>query len=292
MNPQNVEEIVKYNGPDRVVHFTDYLLERATNTKTSKCFLSGFPQFDKKTGGLEVGEVIVVSGHRKAGKTLFAESWIKAMAQKSPDAKALILSFEVQTEKLLVKYMNHPELSLYVPMTLQTMDFEWLRTKCAEAKYKYNCRIVMIDHLHFMVDFSDKHNMGLNIGGFMRRLKFDIANNLGLAVILLAHQGQPREGREPSVDTLRDSSTIGQESDATIIVMRQENYTEKEIDELELKRGSEVAAMVRPPLTLGEAEADPYSAGLATIKVDCHRRTGTYQWKKLFQKRGEFLAEI
>lgn len=286
---KSVDEAINYAGPDRVVHFTQYLLDKAGQANRSKSFSCWFEKFDKAVGGLDTGQVVVITGYTKNGKTLFAESWVRSMARKDPSAKAMILSFEVQAEKMLIKYMNEESLPVHVPMELQTMDFDWLKRRCMEAKFKYGCRIILIDHLHFLVDMQTKQNMSLNIGAFMRRLKKDIAIDLDLAVILIAHQGQPKEGQDASLSNIRDSSFVGQESDSTIIVSRRKNLDAVEMVDAVNKLG-DAADILRPPADA--FQDDPFSSGLAVVKVACHRKTGVYDWKKMFQKRGDFLVEV
>lgn len=289
-NVNEIDGLIKYGGTDRVVHFTEYLLEKASQGSSSSRFASGYKNFDEKMGGIETGEVVVVSGHRKEGKTLFVESWVRNMGKLNPNAKTVMFSYEVQPDRLLAKYVKDDTTPIYLPMELKTMDFEWLLKRCSEAKYKYNAKIIMIDHLHFQVDMNTKQNMSLNIGAYMRRLKKDIALDLNLAVILIAHQGQPREGKEASIDGIRDSSFVAQESDATIIVSRRKNFTALEVRDIELKTGEEISALLKPPENMDEI--DEYSSGLAIVTIECHRRTGVYHWKKLFQKRGEFMEEV
>lgn len=284
-----IQDHITYAGPDRVVHYTEYLAEKAGRAKSSFNFKSGFESFDASCG-LETGEVVVVTGNTKNGKTLFAESWLHQMARNNAAAISAIFSFEVQTEKLLQKYVPSGDVGVYVPLELKSMDFDWLRKRCAEAKYKYNCRIVLIDHLHFLVDMETKQNMSLNIGAFMRRLKKEIALDLDLGVILIAHQGQPKEGREASLSNIRDSSFVSQEADAVVVVSRRENLSELDIAEIASRDGDWKAEQLKAPPT--GAYDDKYSAGLAVVKVEVHRRTGVFGWKKLFQKRGEWMVEV
>lgn len=282
-----LKELVSYEGKDRVVHFTDYLLARANIDTGVKRFKSDFLYFDEKCG-LETGEVVVLSGYTKAGKTLFAESWCRSMSRNNKNAKPLILSYEVQAEKMLAKYVNDSELPIYVPMGLEAMDFNWLKNRCLEAKLKYGCSIVLIDHLHFLVDMAMKQNMSLNIGGFMRRLKHEIAIGLNMAVLLIAHQGQPKEGQDPSLGNIRDSSFVAQESDATIVIWRRENFAPIDFAELAKKYGEERVKN----LGLIDQGEDKYSSGLSMVKIACHRRTGVMDAKKLFRKHGNFLEEV
>ena len=276
-------EIIKYSGDDRVLHFADYLKEKELSGLNSRCFKSGFSSFDAKLGGIESGEVVVVSGRAKNGKTLFAESWINSLEKSNEDTAALILSFEVQAQKLFQKYTNNPEKRLYLPRELRTMDYNWLKDRCLESKLKYGCQIVLIDHLHFMVDMNTKQNMSLNIGAFMRMLKKEIANDLDMAVILIAHQGQMDKKQDAGIDSIRDSSFVGQESDSIVIVSRRKDFNSDEIGEMD--------EMQKMKLPLKDFE-DEYSQGLALVTIERTRRTGTYEYKKLFIKRGEFLEEF
>jgi replicative DNA helicase len=288
------EEIVAYDGPDRVTHFTDHLLAKAA-LPTGKMFGCGFESFDAHMKGLKTGEVVVITGKKKNGKTLFAESWIRSMMKKDPAAKAVIFSYEMPAEDLLVKYMQDDTLPLYLPMSLETMDFDWLYKRCLESKLKFNCRIVLIDHLHFMVDMNTKQNMSLNIGAFMRRLKHDIAMGLHMSVILIAHQSSLREDQEASSDSMRDSSFIGQECDSVIVVSRKKNYTEDELTKIsnnDFNKYQQIQTRNMIVQPLSDGEDNPYSAGFATVKISVNRRTGVFDWKKVFQKSGDFLEEI
>jgi replicative DNA helicase len=211
---------------------------------------------------------------------------------KNSDAKAVYFSFEVQPERMLVKYIHDENLPIYLPSMLETMDFNWLKNRILEAKLKWGCNIVLIDHMHFMVDMSTKQNMSLNIGGFMRKLKQEIAIGLNMAVILIAHQGQPKEEKEASIHGLRDSSFVAQECDAVVVVSRRQNMSTKDLATYREKYGEERLSKFFPPALTGYDIEDEYSAGLAVVKVACHRRTGVYDAKKMFKKVGNFMEEI
>lgn len=284
-----IEEAINYQGKDRVVHFTEYLELKKSSQAGRKSFMSHFSSFDKAMGGLKTGQVIVISGHRKEGKTTFAESWIRSMASVDEEAKAVILSYEMPPEELLLKWKDDPNVPVYIPLELESGNFEWIFKRCLEAKYKFNAKIVLIDHLGFVVDMSTR-NYSVNIGAFMRRLKAEIALKHNLAVILLVHQTQPKEGQEASVDSLYGSVTIGQDSDATVIVSRRENLNKVELMDFIAKAGADKVHLVTPP-ALADAD-DPSSARLSIVKIDCHRATGVRKWKKLFRKNGEWMEEI
>jgi replicative DNA helicase len=280
-----------YQGPDRIVHFTEFLKAKAASGQGIIRFESRFEKFEQQLQGLETGEVAVVTGYAKNGKTLFAESWLRSMTLAEPSICPVIFSFELQPEKLLAKYAADPLHPVFLPLQLKTMSFEWLYDRCVEAKLKHRAQAILIDHLHFLVDMNTKQNMSLNIGAFMRRLKHEIALGLNMAVILIAHQGQPREGTEASFGGMRDSSFIGQESDMTIIVSRRQDLNAVEAKEYEM-RGVPWIKVEQLKHQATAAQEDKYSAGLATVKIAVARRSGCYDWSKLFRKVGNFVEEV
>lgn len=288
-----IQELISYQGPDRIVHFTEYM-EAKKKTQRQHVFTSGFDQFDKYLGKLETGRVVVVSGYAKNGKTLFAESWIESILKRDPILKAGIFSFEIQPEKLLEKHSSNPGRSLYLPFELKTMDFAWLKKRCLEAKLKYDCKIILLDHLHFLVDMMTQQNMSLNIGAFMRKLKFEIAMELDLAVILITHQAKGKDGAEASAHGARDSSFISQECDAFVVVTRRKNFNQEDFNHLKRKR-PDTGPLIERELSDIEVNAGlehEYSQGLAVVKVDVSRMSGEFGAKTTFRKVGEFLEEL
>lgn len=290
MNPK---DLIEYDGPDRIVHFTEYLKLKEEENRGIKSFNSTFPQFDQKLEGLQTGELTVVSGKTGEGKTLLAESWMRGLMKNSPDLKACFFSYEVQPKSLLQKYSDNPQAPLYLPLTLQTSDFTWLSERVWEAAVKQNCRLFVFDHLHFLIDMAERHNMSLNIGKFMRELKQKIAVGLNVSVILIAHQKGVPKGEDPSLEDVRDSTFITQEADNVIIVWRRPNFTMQEMDKMyqenpdaaykiQMLRGGGLSGM----------NPDPYSEKFAIVQIAKARRSGTFRWKKLFHKHGPFLEEV
>jgi replicative DNA helicase len=285
------EALGSYPGPDRVVHFTDYLAAVAKIGSSVQRFQCGFEKFNQKIEGLETGEVAVVTGYTKNGKTLFAESWLRSMTLANPAMCPVIFSFELQPQKLLAKYQADPQHPVFLPLQLKTMSFDWLLERCLEAKLKHHAQAILIDHLHFLVDMNTRQNMSLNIGAFMRSLKHEIAKGLNMAVILIAHQGQPKENQRANLGGLRDSSFIAQESDMVIVVSRKQDLSPVEMKDYEIQGLPYVKLeKLKRPI-----EADPddrYSTGLAIVEVSVARRSGAYQWEKLFKKVGNWVEEI
>lgn len=270
------QEAASENGPDRVAHFLDYWEEHREQSGKVKSYDTGLHQLDILVEGFQTGEVVVITGPTGNGKTLLADS-IGQRLMRMSQLNIAWFSYEVPTTTMIDKYVKAEDakkLGLYVPMELKAGEFEWFKKKCLEAKLKYNCRVVIVDHLHFIVDMNTQQNMSLNIGAVMRQIKHDIAKAMNMLVFVLAHQKQGMEG-EPSLDHIRDSSFIGQESDTVFVVYRQIDPVPPELEKNARIRGY----------------AHSYEQGFAIVKIEKARRAGTYKKRLTYQKQGHWLEE-
>jgi replicative DNA helicase len=264
----NIDELIKYAGDDRVVHINDYFSNKAKNTDVKRIYTQRLRELDNMTDGFETGELITITGPTGNGKTLLANTISDCfMAQGMGVAW---FTYEVSPAKLFEKYRHGTNIPLYLPMELKAADFNWLVKKAHEAQLKYFCSAIIIDHLHFLVDMNTRLNMSLNIGAVVRHLKKTVANDMNMLVVLLAHQTQGNDDKEPGLNSIRDSSFIGQESDTVFTVYRKADT----IDGEENKRADKT-----------------YDQGMAIVKIDKARRAGTYRKKIILQKKGEYLEE-
>jgi hypothetical protein len=106
---------------------------------------------------------------------------------------------------------------------------------------------------------------------------------MNMAVILIAHQGQLKPDQNASVDTIRDSSFVGQESDSLVTVTRRKDFDGEEALEIPTEKLSKLASKVYD---------DNFSQSLAIVGIERARRTGTYECRKIFYKSGDFLEEL
>lgn len=277
------KELATYTGPDRIVHRNEYLKLKEADKLKIRTYASGYEMFDKKLGGLATGEVTVISGRTGEGKTLFAESWLRRLLRAG--LVGAFFSFEVVAHVIAERYS--PDDGIYFPLELEAMNVEWLGRRIEEAKLKYDCRVFVLDHLHFLVDMSTRQNMSLNIGGFMRRLKL-LALSLNVSIILIAHQDKGEKGQDPSLEGIRDSTFIAQEADNVIIVSRRKDFSNSDLMTLSAEAQTRVnARMAELP-----DPNDPFRHGFAIVQIAKARRSGTYRWPKLFQKVGNYVEEV
>lgn len=281
------KKLLAYDGPDRIVHFTEYLDKKAEENLKTRGFRSGFEAFDDKLNGLTTCEVTVITGRTGDGKTLFAESWVRKMMQTDPEVKCVFFSFEVSPFNVMAKYSDTPETPIFLPLELEAMNIDWLIERIREAKIKHACQIFVLDHLHYVVDMAQKLNMSLNIGAFMRKLKL-AANEMNISILLLAHQDKGERGQDASLDGIRDSTFIAQEADNVIVVFRRKDFESNEIEKMDID--SRIKITQRQPAFFNPQ--DPNAHCFAIVQIAKARRAGTYRWPKLFQKVGHYLEEV
>jgi hypothetical protein len=243
----------EYLGDDKVVtsyELRDKLLaEKKTPHVSVK---SNMPGIDHACQGFQDGELIIISGPTKNGKTLLAQTFTVNFSKQKEYAGWF--SYEVPARQFLDQFPMLP--MFYMPQKNKAADFEWFMTRCLEAYFKYNTRIFFIDHLHYLIDMARVKNPSLDIGVIVRKIKrFAVDNDF--IIFLLCHVGK-NTGDDLSHKDLRDSSFIAQESDCCIMVKR----TPKE------------------------------GQNRAKARVEFHRRTGIMEWSVTLEKQFGLLKEI
>lgn len=262
------ESLIQYQGDDRVLSWSQYLKSKQENIGKSIRLSSGFNELDFFTDGFQTGELITISGYTAMGKTLFLKSLIRSFGIN--EVPVVCFSYEDLVERYLQKFKEeNATYPIYVPLKLETGNLQWLEDRIVEAQLKYNARVVTIDHLHYLMDMGyGKENMSLKIGSIMRFLKKQIAEEHNMIVFLVAHQEKTKDNEEASINTIRDSSLIAQESDDVIIVQR--------MPDEKVKNASDAV----------------YEKGYSMVKIDKARRAGTFRKRLTFQKKGEWLDSL
>ena len=207
-----------YKGPDRVVPASELRAELAGISRRSFSFPTGLDNLDAAIGNVESGELIAIGGPTKNGKTLLAQTMTANMAKAG--THCLWFTFEVPAKQFLEQVPESVE--FFLPKKLKPGDMEWLGARILEAQVKHDTRVVFIDNLHHLLDFTRMRNVSLDIGSVVRALK-RTAVNLNVAILILCHSRKPDgEVQQVSEWDLRDSSFIPQECDSTIMVQRKQ----------------------------------------------------------------------
>jgi len=115
------KELAEYEGDDRVVSFAEKTKEFSEQPKgfTIHC---AFFELDRLIDGFTEGELIVISGKPKSGKTLFLQTLTSHFAEVKN--KVLWFSYEVPPRQFLETFPDLPE--GYMPRRMELGNIEWL----------------------------------------------------------------------------------------------------------------------------------------------------------------------
>ena len=232
---------------------------------------TGFDEFDRKTGGLRPGDLVVVAGRPSMGKTTFAVNMAEYAALKS-DVKAsvVIFSMEMPSEQLMTRMLSSVgRVSLGHIRSGQISDEDWprisgaagqlseakifidetpaltpteLRSRARRVKREHGLGLVVVDYLQLMQVPGTKENRATEIAEISRGLKA-LAKELAVPVIALSQLNrgvEQRVDKKPVMSDLRESGAIEQDADMILLIYREEVYdkntTKKGMAEIDLAK--------------------------------------------------------
>jgi replicative DNA helicase len=226
-----------------------------------KGLATGFVDFDRMTGGLEGGQMVVIAGRPGAGKSVFMQQVSREFSEQGP---VVIFSLEMSSQQLANRYiasearislqrirdgfMKKPDFNrlpdavmrlarspIFVDDTpeLRLLDF---RARARRAVAKYGARVIIVDYLQLLKSTTKQAQMSrhLEVAEISRAMKVT-AKELDVPVICLAQLNRDAEtaSRAPRLSDLRESGQI--EGDADIVGMLHRPNKDSE-DENEKKR--------------------------------------------------------
>lgn len=178
---------------------------------------SGFDSLDAAIHHFLGGELIVVSGPTKMGKTLLAQTLTRNFySQGKP---SLWFSYEVPAYQFLKQFGDNPPV-FAIPKQLKDNSFTWIQERVHEAKLKYDIAAVFIDNTHNIVNLTSQ-NLAQVMGEFLKASK-RMALDYNVAVFLLHHMSKIKldDGENLGSHLLRDSSMVAQTADTVMFVWR------------------------------------------------------------------------
>lgn len=207
-----------YSGKDEVVSATIIKEQLDVDTEQKK-FFTGIEQINTILDGFKSGDLITMSGISGNGKTELLISFTKDFIDRN--YKVLWISFEVNPKDFMNRFGDYEPI-FYMPRQNTPNSLDWVIKRIMEAKAKYGCEIVIIDHLHFLLDMGTLGNRNIShlFGGIIRRIK-TTALKLDVTVFLVAHLNKTATKEVPDLVDLRDSSFTYQEADSVLIIHRE-----------------------------------------------------------------------
>lgn len=251
------------------IDYFDWLSDRAM--KEGNGILTGLKSIDSMTGGLDVGDLVIIAARPSMGKTAFAGQIIVDAAAKQ-NKGVLFYSMEMSRNQILSRMVSMltgiDSRRLLRPKELTEQEYnsvivanekisKWNLTInerkrrtpeqiSADARYIQATRgldLIVIDYLQLMTD-GKKHggdNRVQEIANISSGLK-NIAGELKVPVIALSQLSRAVEARNdkrPMLSDLRDSGSIEQDADKVFMLYRDKYYNrdnEQDITEVSLRK--------------------------------------------------------
>jgi replicative DNA helicase len=249
----------------------DKIDEWHSNPDSLRGLPTGFTDFDKITGGLRPGDLVIVAGRPSMGKTTLAVNMAEyAAVNPKYKSSVCIFSMEMPSEQLMTRMLaSIGGVNLGALRSGNISDDDWvrvtsatsqlsdsrifidetpgltptdLRARARRVKREYGLDLVVVDYLQLMQVAGTKENRATEISEISRGLKA-LAKELSIPVIALSQLNrsvEQREHKRPVMSDLRESGAIEQDADIILLIYREEVYdkntTKKGIAEIDIAK--------------------------------------------------------
>jgi replicative DNA helicase len=217
----------------------DQIDEWHTNPDSLRGLPTGFTDFDKMTGGLRPGDLVIVAGRPSMGKSTLAVNMAEyaAVHFHKKRASVAIFSMEMPSEQVITRMLSSiggvplgslrsgrisdddwvritsatsqlSESKIFIDETPALTPTE-LRARCRRVKREHGLDLVIVDYLQLMQVPGTKENRATEISEISRGLK-QLAKELGVPVIALSQLNravEQRENKKPVMSDLRECVT-------------------------------------------------------------------------------------
>lgn len=246
------------SGPQEIRHILGSTIERinelAKLKKTVTGLSTGFSELDKRTAGLQKGDMVVVAARPSMGKTTFAMNLCEH-AVIHEDKPVLIFSMEMPGESLAMRMLSslggiHQEnirsgridesdwprvfsaMKMLSEKPMYIDDSSGLTPYDVRARARRVARecggqlgLIMIDYLQLMQVHGSENRVN-EISEISRSLK-GLAKELDVPVVALSQLNrslEQRQDKRPVMSDLRESGAIEQDADLILFLYRDEVY--------------------------------------------------------------------
>ena len=216
----------------------DQIDEWHSNPGALRGLPTGFTDFDKMTGGLRPGDLVVVAGRPAMGKSTLAVNMAEyAAVHPNTRASVAIFSLEMPAEQVITRMLaSVGGVPLSNLRSGQISDDDWvritsatnqlseakifidetpaltpteLRARARRIKREHGLSLILVDYLQLMQVPGTKENRATEIGEISRGLKV-LAKELAVPVIALSQLNravEQRENKKPVMSDLRECVT-------------------------------------------------------------------------------------
>jgi replicative DNA helicase len=214
---------------------------------------TGFTLLDRKTAGLQAGDLVVIAGRPSMGKSTLAVN-IAESAAIAKGVAAGIFTMEMSAEQVTLRMIS--SLGRVNASHLRSGNFsdeDWsriqgamsqlssapiyldespaltpteLRARARRLKRERDLGLIIVDYLQLMQVPGTKENRATEISEISRSLKA-LAKELSVPVIAISQLNravEQRTDKKPVMSDLRESGAIEQDADLILLIYREEAY--------------------------------------------------------------------
>ena len=243
-----------FSGVDIIVPDTFKSIEEAFQNNDDVTGLrTGFSELDKKTGGLQPSDLLILAARPSMGKTSFALNLAYNVAVNEGVGVG-VFSLEMSREQLVMRMLGSsgnfnlhnlrrgrlqaedwPRLTaaceklsqapIYIDDTSGIGVLE-MKAKARRLKQQHGLGLIVIDYLQLMTGGGRAENRQQEISVISRNLK-GMAKDLNVPVLALSQLSRTVESRgdhRPMLSDLRESGAIEQDADVVMFIFREEVY--------------------------------------------------------------------
>lgn len=238
---------------DMAANFVSEIDARFNSEESIIGLTTGLEKLDDMLGGIRGGQLITIGGGTKMGKTTLAINFCQAALEQGKCG--LFFSMEMAEQELFerrVSYegrldsnqlrlglknskdpgdwtkLNHgvsvvKGQPLYVDQS-PALHINQIKTRARIAKRKHDIDFIVVDYIGLAKGDGDRED--IKIGSITKGLK-EIAKDLDVPVIALAQLKKGEQTQRPTIDDLYGSGAISQDSDAVLLIYRDEAVNEQ-----------------------------------------------------------------
>ena len=258
---------------DEIKHIAEVADEQ--KIKPGDIYPLQMPCFDDViNGGVSPGDLITVAGQSGHGKTSLVQDWTISLIRGDKKPKSLWFSYEVLPTHLWSKFQEMGmtrEDCAFIPCKHSSGNVAWVEQKIKEGKEKFGIKMVMIDHLGFLLPKTNGvlgKNMASNYAMFLTQVVRDlktIALREEVIIFLPVHMKKvDSRNKQSDINDIKDSSGIGQESDLVFLIEREKDKA---------------------------TDAKSYFTNVTKITLAKNRKTGTTVVAKFTMVKGRFAYD-
>jgi|DEB0MinimDraft_10_1074344.scaffolds.fasta_scaffold04697_12 replicative DNA helicase len=249
-----------YYGTELAKIIYDEILKRMDNKNNDRLY-TGWAETDKRLGGIERGDVVIVAGRPSMGKSHLAkiltykwsikESHVGAYftLEMTPE-QSMFRHIQIHTgintrqlkegeltldeEKKVFDFLGtiHDLKNTYHVEMIPSLTPEKLKSRIKELIKKFNLRYIVIDHVGLMKVERSMESKTIEmtfISNFTKQIALEY--NISIIELLqLNRETTKQAGKKPDLSNLKQSGAFEEDADSVIFIHRPEYYGEKEIE--------------------------------------------------------------